>query len=171
MEINKTKEFSCTDLILEDIELLKKYRDIMWSNQGKASFFAYQYLQELPDLMEQRLELKDYVSDESFEQFEKEYQMTICLLEKCLIKAKNKGEMPSGDEDKQIIENILEKIAEAKDDINYEEIIEALRKEDVTTRKALESLGLSEEQIKKVLEKGIKVVDSVLDVEPEKALR
>lgn len=165
-----TKEVDFTDIFKGDIELLKKYRDIMWSSQGKVSFFAYQNFQDLPELLEQREEFKEFVPSELFEDFEKEFQMTISLLEKCLNTAKNKREMPPKEEAKIIIDNILEKIGEAKDNTNSEEIIEALRSEDVTARRTLEKLGLSEEQIKKALDGGFKV-DSVLDVEQNQTLK
>lgn len=170
MKMNSEKKLDCTDLFLQNLELLKKYRDIMWTSKEKISFIMDDYFQELPQLYEDNLKFQDYVPSELFDQFAREFQMTICLLEKCLIAAKNKGEMPKREEARQILEDILEKITEAKDETKNEEVMESLRKEDLTAIKALESLGLTEEQIKKAIEKGFKV-ESVLDVEQEKALK
>lgn len=170
MKVNSEKKLDCTNIFSKEIYILKQYRDIMWTCQGKISFYAYHNFQDLPDSYDKMIVFKEYVSKELFEEFEKEFQMTICLLEKCLITSKNKGEMPKQEEAQAVLENILEKINDAKDDAKSEEVMEALRKEDSTARKALERLGLTEEQINKAIEKGFKV-ESVLDVEQEKALK
>lgn len=51
-----------------------------------------------------------------------------------------------------------------------EKTVECLRKEDQTTQKFFESMGLDEDRIKTIIESGHRV-DSVLDVELKNNLR
>lgn len=167
--MNSEKNLDCTDLFLEDINLLKKYRNIMWSSKATTSFII-EIFEDLPELFLNRLKFKDYVSYELYEQYKKEYQMTIILLEKWLIAAENKGNILTKGETILRVNTILEKIKDIKDSIDENAIIEFLREEDPTTRKALECLGLNEKQIQKAIKNGFKA-ESILDLEQEPTLK
>ncbi len=163
---NNNNSLDCSDLFLKDIEMLKEYRDILWTSQETSSFLVRKYIGDLPDFLEQRKDFKEYVSNDLYTQFETEYYMTIFLLEKCLIKAIKVNVLPKSEEDKKRVQDVLEKIAIITKKIPKENILEALRKEDPSVRKALERIYLSEEQIQKAIAKGF-MVESVLDVEDE----
>lgn len=163
--MNSEKEY--IELFAKKVLLLKQTRHFMWAVKDGVDLISNNYFQTVPKAYEECVIFKDYVPSFVFEQFEKDYQMTIVLLEKCLLAYKDDNFIQRNENAKQIIESLLKQIEENKDYERNEEIIEALRKEiNVNT---LLSLGLTIEETEKALLAGFKV-NSVLDVEEAKSL-
>ena len=150
------------ELFRQYIKILQDWRITLWDSSllGTSSFLATN-IKDICDLKDDMADF-NFASEEVVEEFEKEFYMTMHLLEKCLIKSERKKMTPSSDEYKIAVEEIKSKLSEYSDSIHGEEILTALREEDPTAHKALEQLGLESEAIERVLVSGYKV-DSVLD--------
>ena len=177
MEINDIKNYSkitedATNIFNQNIEMLKGWREIFWETSFKdTSAFVAPNLGNICESKEDLTYMKKFVSQEIFDEFIKEHDMTIYLINKCLIKAVNEQLLPTSREDKIKIEEIISKTSILIDEFDdLEKTVECLRKEDQTTQKFFESTGLDEDRIKTIIESGHRV-DSVLDVELKNNLR
>lgn len=165
MEKNSEKKY--IELFSNKVLLLKQNRQFMWGVRDGVGLISHDFFQTIPKEYEEAVIFKDYVPSYIFEQFEKDYQMAIVLLEKCLLAYKDDNFIQRNEKAKQIIESLLIQIEENKDYARSEEIIEALKKE--VSVNTLINLGLTVEEIEKVLLSGF-TAKSVLDVEQDKTL-
>lgn len=161
-----------TNIFRQNIDILKYWRKMLWVSAFEGtSAFLISYLGNIYDLLEDLTDFRQYVSDEIYEEFVREYGMTMFLLQKCLIKSVNLDLLPTDENEQLKIKELIIKIENfQQNNANMEAMICALKNEDPTTKRTLEKLGLPKEKIKEILASGYSV-ESVLDVEPISELK
>lgn len=156
-----------SELTKDSTQTLKKYRKMLWECSVKGTTgFLVQYFENIFSVKDSVEKMKDFISDEDYNLYLKEYNMTILLLEKCLTRAMNDNlYLPT--QDGQLIERIMSKISIDKEQIsNKDEIMSYLSEEDPTTRKKLQDMGLDESFIEIAINKGF-TTNSVLETETD----
>lgn len=162
--ISKAIEFG-NDIFHQNIDILRKYRKTIWDSVlNDTSAFLISCLDGVYEIKEDMDKYKQYTSNEIYEEFIKEYDMTMFLLKNALIKSTNENLLPASEEEQVKIKDLISKITAQQENNNLESVISALRLEDPSTRKTLEDLGLPKEKIEKIIASGY-TVESVLDVE------
>lgn len=161
-----------TDIFQQNIDILKSWRKTLWDSAFKGtSAFLISYLGSIYEMLEDLTNFRQYAPDEIYEEFVREYDMTMVLLQKCLIKSVNEALLPADENEQLKIKELISKIGVSQqNNRNMEAVISALRAEDPSTRKTLEKLGLPKDKIEKILTSGYSV-KSVLDVEPISELK
>lgn len=156
-----------SELTKDSVETLKKYREMLWECSVKGTTgFLVEYFKNIFSVKDSVEKMKDYISDEDYNLYLKEYNMTIVLLDKCLAKAK-KDNLYLPTQDGQLIDQIMSKISIDEEKIsNKDEILSYLKEEDSTTRKKLQDMGLDESFIKLAIDKGF-TANSVLETETD----
>lgn len=152
-------------IVEKNIEILRSWRETLWDSvfKGTSAFFV-SYLDDIFNVYEQLDNFRLYLPDEVWSNFVREYQMTMFLIQKCLIKSLNDNLVPASEEDQLKIKDLITKIEIMQQ--NYSDIdtiVMLLKKEDPSTRKSLEDLGLPKERIDEIVASGYSV-ESVLDV-------
>lgn len=178
MENNNTNSGDYSTLISAEenlfhqyIDILKSWRETLWDTVSKGiSSFLISYTDGLYEMQADMSKFKQYVSDEVYEEFLKEYDMTMLLLRNSLIKSTNENLLPSDEEEQTEINELISNIELSLQDKDIESIIFSLRKEDPSTRKALEGLGLPQEKIDEIIASGY-TAESVLDISPISELK
>lgn len=156
-----------TNIFRQNIGILKSWRKTLWDSVFKGtSAFLISYLGNIYEMLEDLTNFRQYASDEIYEEFVREYDMTMLLLQKCLIKSVNQSLLPTDENEQLRIKELISKIENSQQNNgNMDAVIYALRAEDPSTRKTLEKLGLPKEKIEEILASG-HTVESILDVEP-----
>lgn len=155
-----------TEVFSKNIDILRGWRETIWDSVFKrTSAFLVPYLDGLFEMQEELVNFKQYAPNEVHENFLKEYNMTMLLLQKSLIKSCNENLLPHTEEDQIKVKELISKIGTYQQDKDLEEVIALLRNEDPSVKKALEDLGLPQEKIEEIIASGYNV-ESVLDIEP-----
>lgn len=155
------------NIVERNIDILKSWRETLWDSVSKGtSAFFVSYLDDIFNIYEKLNDFRQYLPDEVWNDFVREYQMTMFLIRKCLIKSLNDNFLPASEEDQSKIKELITKIEVMQQNYNdIDTIVTLLRQEDPSTRKSLETLGLPKERIDDIIASGY-VVESVLDVKP-----
>lgn len=166
IKINEEKWPIFSELLEENINELRRYREMLWESSVKGTTgFYVQYFEGIFSIKESVEKIKDHLSDENYKLYLKEYNMTILLLESCLLKAKT-GNSFLSTQDKQLIEQTMSKISIDRRQIaNKEEISLYLSEEDPTTRLKSQHLGLAQNIIEDAINNGI-IISGTLENEP-----
>lgn len=161
-----------TNIFRQNIDILKSWRKTLWNSVLKGtSAFLITYLGDIYGMLEELTNFRQYAPDDIYEEFVKEYHMTMFLLQKCLIKSVNEDLLPADEEEKLKIKGLISKIGVSQQDKgNMESVIASLKSEDPSAQKTLENLGLSQEKIEEIIASGY-TVESILDVELTSELR
>lgn len=154
------------NIFRQNIDILKSWRQTLWDSVLKGtSAFLLPHMEGIYELKEEMTNYKQYASLDTYEEFLKEYDMTMVLLQKCLIKSVNEKLLPVSEEEQNKINDLISKIEidhqKAK---NMDSIILALREEDPSIQKVLENLGFPKEKIEEIIASGY-TIDSILDIE------
>ena len=154
-----------TNIFRQNIDILRSWRKTLWNSNFKGtSAFLITDLDGIYEMLEDLTDFKQHTPNEVYEEFVKEYDMTMFLLQKCLIKSVNHNILPAGEAEQLQIKELISKIEISQQNkTNMESILISLRAEDPTVQKTLEGLGLPQEQIKKIIASGY-TIESVLDV-------
>ena len=159
-----------TNIFQQNIDILRLFRKTLWDSKGNSSFLI-SHLYDIYEMKENLSKFRQYVSSKIYEKFIEEYEMTMLLIQKFLIKSINEHFLPHGGDEQIKIEELIFKIEnmlQEKGDITN--IVLALKQEDPSTRKILESLGLSDLKIEEIISSGY-VVESILDITLNSELR
>ena len=156
----------------KNTEMLKQWREILWDSGAKRSaVFMLPYLKGIYGMKSNLDEIREYVSPEIYESFIKEYNMTIYLLYKCLIKLRNKYSFSINESDNLEIDSIISQVSNyIENSMDVNSTLLALREEDQSTQKVLKEIGLPEDKIEEIILAGHRL-DSVLDTEPSSKLK
>lgn len=104
------------------------------------------------EMLEDLTSLRQYVPDKIYEEFVREYDMTMLLLQKCLIKSVNDALLPADENEQLMVKELISKLEDSQQNNgNMEAVIQSLRAEDPSTRKTLENLDLPKEKIDEIL--------------------
>lgn len=169
---NSTLIESETNILKKNIDILKSWRETLWDSVFKGtSAFLISDLGNVYEMLEDLTSFKQYVPDKIYEEFVREYDMTMLLLQKCLIKSVNDALLPADENEQLMVKELISKIEDSQQNNgNMGAVIQSLRAEDPSTRKTLENLDLPKEKIDEILASGY-TVENVLDVEPISELK
>lgn len=161
-----------TNIFRQNIDILKSWRKTLWDSAfNGTSAFLISYLGNIYEMLDDLTNFKQYAPDKIYEEFVREYDMTMLLLQKCLIKSVNENLLPTDENEQSKIKELISKIENSQQNNEKKEtIICSLRAEDPSTLKTLEKLGLPKEEKEKILASGY-TVESVLDIEPNFKLK
>ena len=158
--------------VKQNIEILKSCREILWSSGYKRStVIILPYLSGIYDIKSKLDENKEYISSQIYKNFVQEYNMTIYLFYKCMIKLKNKYESTILEPDMNKINDLISNFGGYIETItDLDTTVSLLRKEDTSLQKTLSESGLPEDKITEIIAAGY-ALPNVLDEEPKNNLK
>lgn len=163
---NSTLEQKESEIFYMNTDLLISWREILWkASLNETTVFLINDLERLYEIKEKLTNFRLYTPDKVYNKFISEFNKTMYLIQKCLIKTLNDSKFP--DEKREKFGLFISKL-----ELNHEEdeekgkTISELREEDPTTKMILKDLGLSDSKIEEIIKTGKKMDNEcVLDVE------
>lgn len=152
--------------------ILIEWRELLWeSGHKRSTVLLLPYIKGIYPIKSNLDVVKEFVDPNVYENTIKEYNMTIYLLYKCLIKIKNRYSSTIAENDMIEIDNIMKDLLEyIRNGMDMDTTVSLLRQEDKSTQKVLKEMGLPLEKIQEIIAAG-HCLPSVLDEELDESLK
>jgi len=163
---NSTLEQKESEIFYMNTDLLISWREILWKTSlNGTTGFLVDDLEGLYEIKEKLTNFRLYTPDEVYNKFIIEFNKTMYLIQKCLIKTLNDSKFP--DEKREKLDLFISKLElNHEEDEEKEKTVSELREEDPTTKMILKDLGLPDSKIEEIIKTGKKMdIEFVLDVE------